>query len=70
MNTCFRIFQLIESADDTKIETHSVDKEEFKYHEDRGDFKSYSDANTWLRGLSTLKGHFVIMEVYNKIATM
>jgi hypothetical protein len=69
MKNCFRIFQIIASTDSTKMETHSVNKEEFKYHEDKGDFKNYSDANIWLQGLSKLKGQFVIMEVYTKITT-
>lgn len=70
MRTCFRIFQLVESTDSDVLEVRSVDVDFFKYHESKGDFQTYSDANAWLRGLSKLKGQFVIMEVYIKITTL
>ena len=66
MESCFKIFQLIASDEDTHLKTHTIDEEIFKYHESNGCFNSYSDASVWLRGLSKLKGQFVIMEVYTK----
>jgi hypothetical protein len=70
MESCFRIFQLKFSDRGIELkEAYLIDKEVFKYHEGDGDFNNYSDAKIWLKGLSTLDGQFVILEVHTKQKT-
>jgi len=66
MKSSFKIFELVTQDGQIHLREPHLSKEVFKYHDGNGDFKSYLDANIWLKGLSLLKGQFVIMEVYTK----
>jgi len=67
MKSCFRIFKLLAVEGQMCLkEAVMEDKQVFKYHDGKGDFKSYTDAHIWLHGLSTLRGQFVILEVFEK----